>query len=1334
MPQDVRWVHESAICASHRGELRAGEHDFRPRPAGRGGAGRDGLVPRRSVWWGSVASPGVAQWSRGEARPGRGFGSLWFRRHRICGANPCLSHAGARASLGALVILEALFGAKDVVPYSSVPRSAPVEAHPVAWRLVWQRGIALRWLWTVFVSAAVSLPVSALGQSPRPAPAPNCDPISRELEASRREAERIRRESDGYEHKASECEAELATTSDRLHQSAEAAKSCEDNRAHLCSVTAALVDELPKGRSRAARETGCISHAQQARLDAFVNGWSSAASWLSQLASYESGETDVLPRAHLGSTPLDRAVQRVGRTGPMLQRRLLVEALELVAPQSWARIRAGGSAGLDAWFGASKPLDADITAEVQREPPGQPGPSGPPLTTALHLVRAFKFAAHCDASDGRECTRARQLERLLESTGTLVVRRRVQEIWATECESIAPDAVSLWVEDLPTAHGPAATLPWAEIAENAYAKLFACYLDDATIRTAYGTWLKEKLPAATSVTQARLQRIDAIRAQWEEGLLEAACARAVRAMQTFSLPSSCVVPLGDFRPALEAWAAAADKLADADVPLAVCSQFARLLWEGKAASIDGSFARPPSVDEMVVAKPLPPTPMWRLREHCEERRGGVADFPNDVRWIGSLARRFGEAIERPPFRLDPTTSKPVELIRFEASQGAWPWLSHIAHGQNGCGVLGLSAERCKLCSEVAPTAGYDCALVDRIEESWTRRTRELIVAFCGLVLAFVGIGWLRRLLRARALYSVWSRDTAAFFEGIGLACQYDRWRVMFPSRYDSLQLTLPTEPSWERWGKVAAVVRAPQGNRVLERDVNRAAFVGRRVGASVVLLEHDDTATPDLSAVRAMLEWAAKGGARAMQILPIGGARQRWSKTARDVLDLVEESSLRGNPFELRGRIANSTQFFNRERLVSGLLAAAQAGHWMVITGLRRFGKSSLALEVARRLRGPSAYVDVAGFDHEIVHEGDPRVAADAILHFVCVRLTESAREHWPTHDLPAPPAADAPIDATSLTQWCRDFSRGCRAASGGPTTVLIVLDEIEQALAVGPDKLARALDVLAIVLGRLKSAVGDAAMTDGGAPIGVFLTSALHPLLWAPLRTLAHQSIMGSFQRLCVPCLSEDAATMMMRSLGGRQGIRFSDDALGQIVTESQGVPLLLRRLGASILELYDAERARQGSLGAVEIGVHGAAEAIQREEREGSPLRVWIETEIAGRATVPGVLLRRLARAESVAVADLCALAKQQVTDDFVRTGISATLALDELARRAEEAAHVIVQMLEESGLVVPHGDLTAPEAYSLPDGAIRRVLEGQAASVRRELVAPKPAPTYEDEPESP
>lgn len=1093
------------------------------------------------------------------------------------------------------------------------------------------------------------------------------------------------RASRSAEQEASSCKQELESTATRAQQSAEASSSCQRERERI-----------------------------QTKLDASSSGLSNATIWMGQLAAYEAGETDQLPRPRGGAALVDRAMQRMSGDGGrrVFHRRLLVEALELVAPRAWERIRKGGASAIDAWFASPLPIDPDVIAEAQHAQGAQPGPAGPPLTAALHLVRAFQLAGGCatPGPDARECGRALQLQRMLETTSSLVLRRRVQEIWATDCSEISPQAIMPWIEDFPSAQLGSAGEPWAEIAEAAHAKLFACYLDDATNHVPFGTWLKNTLPPPSALTAARLRRVDAVRSHWTETSREASCARAVRAMQTFVVPPTCAVPLGDFREGLRAWASAGAKREDVNVTLGMCAQFAQLLWEGKAASIDGSFAHPPSLDEMVAAKEAPPTPMWRLRSHCDERRGTAASFPGDLAELSVLARGFGEGTDEAPFRVEPATSKPIERVRFDAVQGAGPWLEHVARGKRACDVLGLGEERCKVCEASPSEALYDCSLAAQLDASWGNRTRALVLAVLGLALVALASTWLRRLLVARRAFAEWARETIAFFDSIGLATRPESLRAFLPSRYDTLKVALPPEPAWERWGTGAIVVRAPSSARVLERDVNHAAFVARRLGVSVVLLEHDDGASPDLSAVRAMLEWAGKGGSRAVQILPIGVGRVRWSKSAKDVLELVEESSLRGNPFELRGRIATSTQFFNRERLVSGLLAAAEAGHWVVVTGLRRFGKSSLALEVARRLPGPSAYVDLAGFDHEIAQPGDPATAASLILRFVCLRLVESARAFWPDAEMPAAPGQDAAVDVAALTLWFRDLSRACHDAVGRSAPILVVIDEIEQALAGGPDRLGHALDVLAIVVGRLKSAVGDTAMPDGGSPIGVFLTSALHPLLWAPLRTLAHQSIMGSFQRVCVPCLDVDAASTMMRSLGGRQGVRFNDAALDKMVTESQGVPILLRRLGASVLELYDADRAREGSLGAVEIGIEGATEAVDREAREGSPTRVWVETEIAGTNTVVGALLRRLARTETVSTEALAELAKRRIEEDFVRTGIAKTLSPDELDRRADEAAHVIVQLLHESGLVVPYGDLTAPSGYSLPDGAIRRVLAVQ------------------------
>lgn len=1200
-------------------------------------------------------------------------------------------------------------------------------------------------LW-IAVTATVFAPRAAAAQA-RPsasaaaAPPDVCAETKRELDATRRSLEETMRTATSASREGAECNQELATATEKLSQASSATKSCQKDKERVCAATSSFVDGLAKGQTKGAAETGCVTPEQQARVDGYYAGTTNAANWLAQLASFQAGETDALPRPLGGSTPVERALQRLAQGGarPAMYRRLLVEAIEIMAPEAWQAIRARGPAAIDTWFKTATPLDGAITTEAARaEAAGARSLSG-----ALHLIRAYEVAMGCAAAPGSgECGRARQLQQLLEKAGSLVVRRRVQDIWATECSAVASESIAPWFDDVVAPRPEDAASARAEIDEAIQGKLFTCYLDDSESRETYRAWLATILPSSTLLTGGRRERVNALTTSWRDDGPEATCARAVRAMQTVPAQSRCAIPSAEFRDALDAWstlvaqsgratangvapvngaapangappangAAPANGTAESS-SLRVCSQLARVLWEGKPASIAGAFAHPPSVEDMVVTdKELPDTSMSRLRAACDTRMGDPSRFVDDLSTLATFARNLGEGTDGAPFRVDPASLRPVETLRYEAARGYGPWIANVTQGTSACTTLGLTNERCRRCAEMPENSAYDCALTMRLDRSFGDRSRGALGALVLFAAVLAGAIWARRWRVARATFASWSRDTATFFDGIGLGTRAPRLRDLFPSRYDAMELSLPSDPAWERWGKRAVVVRTPHGARVVERDVNHAAFVARRAGASVALLEHDDDASPDLSAVRAQLEWAAKGGSRAVQILPIAEGRARWSKSAHDVLDLVEESSLRGNPFELRGRIATSTQFFNRERLVSGLLAAAQAGHWMVLTGLRRFGKSSLALEVARRLPGPSAYVDLAGFDHDIDSEADSAIAATAILRFVCVRLIESARARWPKAEMPAAP--NDPLDAAELTRFFRDLSRACQEASGRPAPVLVILDEIEQALGAFPKKLAHALEVLALVIGRLKSAVGDAALPDGGSPIGVFLASAMHPLLWAPLRTLAHQSIMSTCQRVCVPCLNEEAATTMMRSLGARQGIRFTDAALAKIVDESQGVAILLRRLGASVLELYDGERARQGSLGAVEVGVEGATEAVLREAREGSPLRVWIESEIAPRKSVAGALLRKLAAEGSVPVATLCAVAKRMIEADFAHTGVAVTLEEDELERRAEEAAHVLVQLLGESGLLAAEGDLTAPEAYSLPDGAIRRVLCSHAS----------------------
>src|ERR1019366_10737498 len=100
-----------------------------------------------------------------------------------------------------------------------------------------------------------------------------------------------------------------------------------------------------------------------------------------------------------------------------------------------------------------------------------------------------------------------------------------------------------------------------------------------------------------------------------------------------------------------------------------------------------------------------------------------------------------------------------------------------------------------------------------------------------------------------------------------------------------------------------------------------------------------------------------------------------------------------------------------------------------------------------RRLPGLSAYVDLAGFHHEIAFGQDPSLAVDAILRSVCARLIDSARSRYPRAPVPEAPSGE--VDAAALTRVIRELCSACAPFAEGrrPPPMLLVIAELEQAL-----------------------------------------------------------------------------------------------------------------------------------------------------------------------------------------------------------------------------------------------------------------------------------------------
>ncbi|MEW6430945.1 MAG: hypothetical protein AB1730_05495 [Myxococcota bacterium] len=1104
------------------------------------------------------------------------------------------------------------------------------------------------------------------------------------------------------------CEAALDDATDKAATSANRLEACVQEKEQQCQEAAALAASLLQGSARGVG--ACVPAATLAQLQQLVDGWFALSKALAQLDEYATGSSDVLPRGP-GVTDAERHLGRVlgARSGvPLWNRRLLVEAFRLTAPEAWRRLKGQGATAVETFFESRGPLPETFIGEAKGEHEGAGGSAGPPLTAALRLTQAYLQLARCDdRPDSRECGRARQLVDLLDATGPLLVRRRVEELYATPCDAIRPDMLRGWLQDLPVSRREERQATLAELSQAARAKLFLCYLGDVEGDASYRAWVAPRLPPPASLDARTLPLVDAFSKFVADGDPVDRCGRAVRALERLPSPKMCAAEGAETLAALSGWARAPAPAAPSP-EWQLCQRVARLLWSGAAVSLPESPAEPVHVDDEATA-----TTVAQLREACDARLGVGGRFEEGLGALAAIGAALGETPTSSPWRLDGTGGRPQEKARLANALEVTAWVQHVVAQESVCDALGLSPARCDACREAAPGTHYDCDAERELKEAWARYRRLTRAGAAGLIALVLFLSWALRQWRARRTVAGLVGLARESLEGLGLDAARDAWRLVFPSRHDTLRLTLPRTPAWERWGHEACAVFAPGAPALHEADVNHAAAVAQRHDVKVVFLLHPDTASPDLGAVRAILDWAARGGTRAVQVLPLALSRLAWATRDEDLLDLVEATSLRGNPFEVRGPVRSSSQFWNRERLVAGLLTESRSGNWTIVTGLRRFGKSSLALEVARRLTGPSAYVDLAGFHHEVMHGETPAVAVEAVLRTLVARLMDSAAARYPAAVVP--PAPTGSLDAPTLAAWLKGLGVACGTSAGtAPPTMLLVLDEVEQLLSSPPEKLGRALDVLATLVGRLRSAVADPSAPHAGSTVGVTFCAAMHPLLWAPLATLGGQSLMGAFPSICVPALDDEAARSMMRGLGAQQGIRFDDDALAAMVRASQGVPLLLRRLGTSVLELYDADRARQGALGATRIGVEGAAEAIRRETRGGSPLRVWVESEIAPVDGPAGVMLRALAQAdEPVPVTKLQRLVETQVMDRFATTGLDAHLPPSELKRRAQEAASVMVRLLADSRLLEEHGDLTAPESYSLPDGVLRTILsEGAKA----------------------
>jgi len=174
------------------------------------------------------------------------------------------------------------------------------------------------------------------------------------------------------------CSSSLEEEREAHGRSESETRTCEAQRDALCREADRFVKDLVHGH--VTNVGTCVLSAEQAELMALLRSWDNVSSELGRLDAYVAGESDVLPSATGDSLP-EREVERlVGLRGdPRFYRRLLTEALRVVAPKFWLQTKDGSA--LDAWFARSEPLSPAIVEEAQRERGG-----GTSLTVAVRLV------------------------------------------------------------------------------------------------------------------------------------------------------------------------------------------------------------------------------------------------------------------------------------------------------------------------------------------------------------------------------------------------------------------------------------------------------------------------------------------------------------------------------------------------------------------------------------------------------------------------------------------------------------------------------------------------------------------------------------------------------------------------------------------------------------------------------------------------------------------------------------------------------------------------------------------------------------------------------------
>ena len=296
------------------------------------------------------------------------------------------------------------------------------------------------------------------------------------------------------------------------------------------------------------------------------------------------------------------------------------------------------------------------------------------------------------------------------------------------------------------------------------------------------------------------------------------------------------------------------------------------------------------------------------------------------------------------------------------------------------------------------------------------------------------------------------------------------------------------------------------------------------------------------------------------------------SPSAR-LAQLVDRYRMAGDPYDVSNAIDDPAWFFGRQAELDGAQKQIMAGEHVLVLGLRKVGKSSLA----RQLRERFALAPMSWFDCQALGD-DPKRFAATMRESILPQIDRALRARGIR--LPSTQGSLADVLTRRVDAWRK------RNAN---EPIVLIFDEIDK-LAPGSDEAthlsaeARLATLTAYVdFFRALRAVSQG--TQGGLAV---VCVSYRPTIARKNLLLGDQLENPMFQgmrEIFVGPMTLDAAVQMIEKLGRQRGVEWDAEASHLAVDLAGGLPLVCRRLASAVtrgaaVAHVDVQRVRETAL----------------------------------------------------------------------------------------------------------------------------------------------------------